>query len=65
MAVALADLTIAAVDQELAALVLRDLATALYCFTLGIESLSHPRVALTTHGPLTVVRDHMLILAGH
>lgn len=66
VAVALADLTVAAVDEQLALLTLRDLPRLLDRLSLRRHDGRRALVSFRDDGPLTVPRDHVLVLAfGH
>ncbi len=62
-AVALADLTIAAMDQQLAVLVLRDSACRLDRCSLSLVHRRRALVARSANRPAAFVRYHMLVLA--
>jgi hypothetical protein len=64
-AVALPDLAIAAIDQHLALLILRDAAGGVDRLALRVVHRCRTAVARTADRPAVPMRDYMLVLAGH
>ena len=65
IAVAIANATVFAMDQNLAFLVDRDLARGALCLSLRVVQRGVTGIAFTTDGPLVVTANYVLVFSSH
>ena len=65
IAVAIANATVSAMDENLAFLVDRDLARCALCLGLRVVQRGVTGIAFATDGPLVVTSNYVLVFSGH